>query len=231
MTAALLKRPTSKATATPAAWTVADLRRQLGDVPLRRIWLKPAPGTATVEDVVYCDDQLDRICELIDGTLVEKAMGYDESRMGLNIAFLIGQFLQEHPLGILTGEAGMMQLFPNQVRIPDVAFASWNRFPNQQVPKEPVPDLVPDLAVEVLSKGNTRREMGRKLREYFEAGVGSVWYVDPKRRVVSVYRGEKDCREYIETESITDIPALPGLKIPVAKIFAMPRNPNVAATD
>ena len=44
---------------------------------------------------------------------------------------------------------------------------------------QPIPDLVPDLAVEVLSPSNTKHEMATKLREYFAAGVRIVWYADP----------------------------------------------------
>ena len=57
------------------------------------------------------------------------------------------------------------------VRIPDVAFVSWDRLPGGKRPNGPIPHLVPDLVVEMLSKSNTKREMDRKLREYFEAGV------------------------------------------------------------
>ena len=72
---------------------------------------------------------------------------------------------------------------------PDVAFFSLDRLPGGGVPDDPIPLLVPDLAVEVISKSNTRKEMDDKLREYFEKGVRLVWYVRPRRRVVNVYRG------------------------------------------
>ena len=56
---------------------------------------------------------------------------------------------------------------PGLVRIPDVAFISWGRLPNRRVPTEPIPDLAPDLAVEVLSVGNTPGEMARKRQGLF----------------------------------------------------------------
>ena len=51
----------------------------------------------------------------------------------------------------------MVRLFPGLVRIPDVAFASWDRFPDRKIPEEPIPSLAPDLVVEVLSESNTGR--------------------------------------------------------------------------
>ena len=70
----------------------------------------------------------------------------------------------------------------NQLRIPDVAFVSWDRFPDGEIPADPAPEIVPDLAVEVLSRSNSAGEMSRKVKEYFSAGVRLVWYVDPVAR-------------------------------------------------
>ena len=61
----------------------------------------------------------------------------------------------------------MVRLAPGLVRIPDLAFISWQRLPERRVPTDPIPGLVPDLVVEVLSDGNTAAEMDRKRREYF----------------------------------------------------------------
>ena len=73
----------------PTEWTtVADVWDQLGQVPLARIRLIPTPGTATEKDVLYAIDHADRICELVDGVLVEKTMGYMESIL----AMAIGEF-------------------------------------------------------------------------------------------------------------------------------------------
>ena len=41
------------------------------------------PGTATVDDVTAIHDRENRLCELVDGVLVEKVMGFRESRLGL----------------------------------------------------------------------------------------------------------------------------------------------------
>ena len=64
----------------------------------------------------------------------------------------------------MTGADGAVRLFGGLVRIPDVAFASWARFPGRKRPKVAVPELAPDLVVEVLSKGNTRAEMRQQAR-------------------------------------------------------------------
>lgn len=115
----------------PIEWTVADLQDHLDGIPAHRIRLRPWPGTATVQDVVRMDDHHDWLCELIDGMLVEKAMGFEESWIALNVLILLGQFLQEHPPGIVTGADGLIQFLPDQVRIPDGAYFAWERLPDR----------------------------------------------------------------------------------------------------
>ena len=59
--------------------TIADLLHRLGGIPARRVRLVPTPGTATEQDVIKIHDRTNRLCELVDGVLVEKVMGFDES--------------------------------------------------------------------------------------------------------------------------------------------------------
>ena len=210
----------------PIEWTVADLQEHLDGIPAHRIRLRPWPGTATVQDVVRMDDHHDRLCELIDGVLVEKAMGFEESWIAANLLFLLGQFLQQHPLGIVTGADGLIQLLPHQVRIPDVAFFAWERLPDRRFPREAVPHLVPDLAVEVLSASNTPTEMRRKLREYFQADVRLVWYIEPASRTVTVYTSEHDSVELDEDQMLTGDRVLPGFEVSVRQLFTPSEAPQ-----
>ena len=167
--------------------TIADLLESLGGIPARRVLFNPVPGTATERDLIEINNRGGRRYELVDGTLVEKAMGFDESLLGFFLGGALLDYLKAHDLGKPVGADAMMRLFPGLVRIPDVAFISWGRYPKSKRRRGEIPTLAPDLVVEVLSKGNTRKEMARKLREYFKAGVRLVWYVDPGKRTVRVY--------------------------------------------
>ncbi len=99
-----------------ASWSSARLRRHLGMIPSERIMLIPYPGSATVEDVLTLDDHDHVICELVEGVLVRKPIGAEESML----AMLIGHFLlisvRKHDLGVVLGEAGFIELAPKQVR-------------------------------------------------------------------------------------------------------------------
>src|SRR5947209_12657208 len=143
----------------PADWTLADLLAHFGDISPQRIRLFPAPGAAAERDGTAIHDREDRLYELVDGVLVEKVMGYSESTLTCELIYFLKAFLREHDLGNLAGSDGTMRLMPGLVRIPDISFVAWERLPGRRVPDSPLPDLVPDLAVEVLSVGNTAKEM------------------------------------------------------------------------
>ncbi len=200
--------------------TIADLLHRLGGIPASRVRLIPTPGTATEKDVIAVHDRTNRLCELVDGVLVEKVMGFDESIYTRLLAGALLKYLERHDLGKLVDADGMVRLFPGLVRIADVAFISWKRFPKKTRKRGEIPTVAPDLVVEVLSKGNTRREMKRKLDEYFRAGVLMVWYVDPKRRTVTVFtdRGHSILLE--EDDQLEGGDILPGFTISIKDWFA-----------
>jgi Uma2 family endonuclease len=207
-------------TATPPRdQTVADLLKQLGGVSAARVRMVPTPGTATEEDVTDIHDREGRLFELVDGVLVEKGMGYDESKIAMWLGVYLGNFILQHDLGDILGADGMMRLFPGLVRIPDVAFVSWARSPKPDRKHRAIPDVVPDLVVEVLSKSNTRKEMERKLDEYFRAGVRLVWYVDPKARAVRVYTARREFATLTTEDELDGGAVLPGFRLKLRDLF------------
>ena len=123
----------------------------------------------------------DRLYELVDGILVEKTVGAYEAYLAALLIQLLGAFARANHLGIVLGPDGMMRLSPGLVRIPNVSFISWDRLPGRKVPRTPMANLAPDLAVEVISKSNTAKEMENKLLDYFSTGVRAVWHVYPIR--------------------------------------------------
>lgn len=206
--------------------TLDEILQSLGGIHPRRVRAWPPPGSAREKDVTWIQDRENRTCELVDGTLVEKTVGVTESFLAMHLGHLLQLFLDRNDLGLLFGEAGTMRILKRQVRAADVAFVSWARLPTRMLPTKAIPDLVPDLAVEVISKGNTRREMTRRLRDYFKAGVRLVWYVFPKTRTVRVYTAPKASTLFHEGDALDGGDVLPGLSLRVADIFArMPPPP------
>lgn len=200
--------------------TLADLVDRLGGIPLERIRYQPLPGTATVEDVIRIEARENRLCELVDGVLVEKAMGFRESLLAVAISRYLHEFVTARNLGLVAGSDGMMQLFEGLVRIPDVSFVAWANVPGGKVPDQPIPLLAPDLAVEVLSRSHTPGEMKLKRQEYFAAGTRLVWIVNLEDRLVSVYTAPEQWRELGEDDVLDGGQVLPGFSLPLRDLFA-----------
>src|SRR5436309_771513 len=100
----------SVAIETGTALTMGDLLASLGGIPARRVRLQPSPGKATEKDVLRIHARERRLFELVDGVLVEKVMGYFESFIAVELIKLLGYFVDQHDLGVIAGEAGMLRL-------------------------------------------------------------------------------------------------------------------------
>jgi Uma2 family endonuclease len=204
---------------TTPAETLADLIYQLGDIPPERIRLRPLPGTATEEDVLRLEGAPDkRLCELIDGVLVEKAMGFQESLIAAFLVEYLRAFVKPRKLGVVLSSDGMMRILPTQIRIPDVSYISWDHLPGRKIPNAQVPRLAPDIAIEVLSPSNTKREMERKRADHFIAGTLELWEVLIPSREVTVYCANGEIHSFTGDATLTTA-VLPGFELPIAEMF------------
>ena len=185
-----------------------------------RIRLHPVPGTATEADVEEIRLRERRLFELFDGILVEKSMGYRESAFACALIRILHEFVTLRNLGIISGESGTMRLFPGLVLIPDVAFVSWAHIPDGKYPSKPIPDLVPDLAIEVLSNSNTPAEMRRKRLEYFRAGVTLVWEIDLEKRSLVRYTDAESSQVFQTDAVVSGEPVLPGFSLKLDELFS-----------
>jgi len=203
-------------TTEPAIELMGDLCRRLGDIPPDRVRSQLSPGSATIEDLLRPENAC---CELVDGTLVEKAVGVKKSYLAGFIRDILSPYVRLHNLGMVTQGDGPWELISGIVRLPDVAFVSWNRLPNAEVPDDPVPNVVPDLAVEVISRSNTRSEIARKRGEYFQSGVRLVWEIEPRLRTVRVYRSFEVFEDLSDTDSLDGGEVIPGFSLSVAQLW------------
>src|SRR5438876_10329495 len=97
---------------------------------------------------------------------------------------------------------GMQRVAFGQVRLPDVSFYLWSRFPNRELTLAQILDKVADLAVEVLSPSNTEAEMKRKCREFFAGGAKLFWIVDPDERTVEVFTAPEQSTLHTEADTL-----------------------------
>ena len=173
-----------------------------------------------MRDVVRLRATTRRIYELVDGTLVEKIMGYGESVVAIRLSRYLDRWNEANgEWGVIAGADGTLKLMKKLVRAPDLSFTNWSKFPDGERSAAPIADLVPDLAIEVLSASNTPGEIRRKIGEYFRAGTELVWIVDPVRRVVVVHTAPQTSITLTEADTLDGAGVLPGVRIPVSRVF------------
>lgn len=200
---------------------LSDLLRALGGVPPERVILQPLPGTATEADLIRLVDGDEKVlCELVDGTLVEKPVGFPEAQIAAAIIVVLGAFVRERNLGIVAGADAMLRMTGGNVRLPDVCFIAWADLPGGRVPTESIGDFPVTVAIEVLSPSNPKAEMRRKRREYFASGSKQVWEVDLKARMVHVYGSPEEVTSFASHEVLKGGDALPGFELRLADLFA-----------
>ena len=204
----------------PTDWTLDQLQQHLGGIPLERIRLYPPPGMATRSHLEHLVDDKFCLCELIDGTLVEKPVGWYEATLAQIIGGFLQAYLAQHKVGLGLGADAALRILGDQIRLPDVCFISKERVQQARPQRGETPAMAPNLAIEVLSASNTTAEMDRKLKEYFEAGAEMVWYIDPQTRSATVYTSVDESQHVKEQGTLTGGDVLPGFELSLAEPFA-----------
>lgn len=129
--------------------------------------------------------------EILDGELVMMA------RPGTTHALAAGELHAElrgpYRLG-RGGPGGWIFLFEPELHLgrrPDIIdpdIAGWRRGRMPELPDAPAMTLAPDWVCEVLSESTESVDRGRKMRIYRREGVRHLWLVDPRDRVLEVWR-------------------------------------------
>jgi Uma2 family endonuclease len=155
-----------------------------------------------------------RLFELINGEIVEKVTSFTPSKIAARIVRFIGNF--SDGIGYVTGADGSYILSPAYEVMPDVGYISKERLP--QEPERAV-EGPPDLAVEVKSPTDSKRELRQKAEVYLRFGTKIVWLVFPDEQRVEVYVPDDDVREFDMNGTLDGGEVLPGFALPVSQIF------------
>jgi len=162
----------------------------------------------------------DRLYEVMDGKVVEKPnMGALQTEFATILANYLGPPARQGGFGRVVVEAIVRIDERTQYR-PDVAFVSYERWPRRrQLPDTDPWEIVPDLAIEVVSKSNKAVEVLAKVRHYFQAGVRGVWLVYPTLEVFHVYDSFDQIRVLTRDGVLDGGSFIPGFQLPLAVLF------------
>jgi Uma2 family endonuclease len=159
--------------------------------------------------------------EIENGRRVEPLpMGAYETLVASGLLGYLIQYCQKKKFGRAVNEMLFDLVAVNRHRRPDVAIVSYKRWPRaRRVPSTEAWEVIPDLAVEIVSRTNTAAEALKKLREYFRAGVRLVWLIFPDPGEVHVYKAPKTVLILDRNDVLRGEPVLPGFRLAVSDLF------------
>lgn len=180
-------------------------------------------GPFTVEDLLRLPDDGWQY-EVVEGVLVRMAGSSSQATaLAMRLGIRIGVYVEDHDLGVVTGADGVYDFESrgqmNTGLIPDVGFYYGRRRPLVN-PDKAMP-FAPDLAVEVVSPSQGRREFAAKARRYLAGGTALVWVIWPKTRTVDVWRvGDRQPSTTLGLgDSLDGEDVIPGFTYPLSALF------------
>jgi Uma2 family endonuclease len=173
-----------------------------------------APSARTPDEEPYF--------EILDGEKVElPLMSAYASVLASRLTNRVGAFAQDN-----IGQAVCEVLFrfpspKERNRRPDAALVCYERWPKtRRIPwSDNAWDVVPDLAIEVLSPNDLAEDLFAKLSEYFQVGVRLVWVVSPLQQWIYVYESINKVRILTREDDLEGGEVLPGFRLPLAELF------------
>ena len=109
------------------------------------------------------------------------------------------------------------------VPTPVLLFVSNERLPENCNENEACP-VPPELAIEIISPGQTFGQMAGKAEDYLNAGVLRVWVIDIEERSITVFYPDAALKTYRGEEIITDS-LFEGLEFTVEVVFKKAKIP------
>ncbi len=177
--------------------------------------------TETIKTKVWTDQEfIPNDCDQItDGELVMGNSGMEHGNIGIFLGGLIEIFVRQEQLGVTCDSSTAFKMKAGNKRSPDISFVSKERLTGlKRIPKGFF-DGAPDLAVEIISPGNTFDEMHHKIEEYFENGSKLLWVIHPDERFVLVYHSPQPDRLLRNHDLLDGEDVILNFKVPVSELF------------
>ncbi len=175
----------------------------------------------TAEELYLLPESAER-WELVRGELRRMAPGNPaHGYRANNAAYLLTAYARDHGLGhVYTADTGfILARRPDTVRAPDVAFVRAERIPPEGEPETSFWAIAPDLAVEVVSPSESKKDMEEKVADYLGAGTRLVWALHGRTRTATVYRPGRRPQPLTEDDQLDGEDVLPGFSCRVGDLL------------
>lgn len=173
----------------------------------------PQPVTMTLEEFLASDIEG---YEYVKGELVPMPpTSLEHGEIGIRIVRHLDRHVHENQLGhVYTSDTGFQ--VGERMLIPDVAFVSTARLPENRKKASPVP---PDLAVEVISPTDVLWNVLEKVQAYLDAGTQMVWIVESVMKTVTVYRPNRAPEHLVCGDTLSGEDVIEGFSCEVTNFF------------
>jgi Uma2 family endonuclease len=159
--------------------------------------------------------------EVVDGELVDMGnSGMEYGEIGSFLGGMLALHVRRDKLGIVCDSSTAYTLKSGNRRSPDVSFVAKERLQGMSRPPQGFFQGSPDLAVEILSPGNTVEGMHKKIVEYFQNETQLVWVIHPEEKFVLVYHSPEPDQFLRSTDTLDGEKILPGFSLNVGELFA-----------
>jgi Uma2 family endonuclease len=181
-------------------------------------------------EINLTDEQFFQLCQnnrdlrferTADGELIiMPPTGGTTSDRNAELTYQLRAWSRQNNLGKSFDSSGGFKLPNGADRSPDaswVAIERWNALTPEQ--QEKFVPLCPDFVVELRSKSDVFSKVQAKMQEYIDNGAKLGWLIDPQRKIVEIYRPNREVEIWRSPSTLSDEDVLPGFVLDLSEIL------------
>ncbi len=160
-------------------------------------------------------------CELVKGELTAIPLAdWQHGSTAMRAGTFLGTYVWDNDLGevFAAGTGFILRRNPDTVRAPDASFVSKDRLPMGELPSGYI-DVVPDLAVEVVSPSDREGEVLDKVEEWLRSGTRLVWVIYPASRSAAVHVSPGEHYDLTEADTLEGGQVVPGFTCSLGELW------------
>ena len=160
----------------------------------------------------------DRPYELVDGQAIAKmSPKFFHSRLQKTLLFILDSWAKNKGRVEPEWAIKLKRNGADWVPVPDLSYTSYNRLRADWILDEACP-VAPELAIEIISPGQSFGDLAEKATDYLQAGIAIVWLIDTQSQSITVFYPDTLPKTFRGTSPLTD-DLLPELEITPQQVF------------
>ena len=160
--------------------------------------------------------------EVVDGELIMSPKNnFEHESICIRLSTAMHTFNATHKLGAVLGSSAGFWMHNRNCRAPDISF-----IPNTRLKQTGFTSRTrkffpgaPDLAIEILSPNNSRREIDDRLRDFFSSGTQIAWLINPELEAVEICYALDNRKLLGPGAELDGEHLIPGFRYPIADLF------------